>query len=102
MPVLRLKVPHWVRFAGSSRNSSVSAAGGVRQGSPPPFKGRLDRPGEWPNVEPPCVGECPEIMEVLHAAIGDSEHHHGLKLLGDDRLDWICAYGLAPSFETSG
>ncbi len=66
--------------------------GSLRQRSLPPFKGPLDRAGDLPKVELLCSGACPEIVEVLHSAVRDAEDNQRLKLLGDDRLDWIRAH----------
>ena len=37
-------------------------------------------------MELESAGQDPQVIEILHPAVGDAEHDHGLELLGHDRL----------------
>ena len=50
----------------------------------------LNRLGKYLPLEIECAGQYPDIVEILHSAIQDTEFHHGLKFLGDRAL-----YGVA-------
>ena len=43
----------------------------------------------WLNLE--CAGQHPNVVLVLHAAVGPTQNHHRVELLGDNRLGRIGA-----------
>jgi len=58
--------------------------------------------GQVLSVERESAGQDLQIVEVLHAAVGDPELHHCFEFLGDDRLPRIGEQARAGKFEQCG
>jgi hypothetical protein len=54
--------------------------------SAPPLKCASDRTRQPLNVEAMGLGQSPDVEEVLHSAIRDSENHHRMEFLRDHRF----------------
>jgi hypothetical protein len=63
-----------------------AADGQLRSAS---VEGCSDRLAQYFAFEREGAGQRFEIIEVLHAAIGDAQLDHGLELFRDDGLFWI-------------
>lgn len=62
-----------------------------RYGRSAPFKGRLVCSVDGIIPDGQGLGYCPEVMEILHPTMGQTQCHNGLKLIGDHGLRGIAA-----------
>src|SRR5665213_1209462 len=60
-----------------------------RQRSAPAFKGGTNGVGQSDQLKRPTSREEPQVIEVLHAGVGDVQDNHRMQLLGNDRLSRI-------------
>ena len=95
-------LPHMIRVACKFNTQRNRRATGNRiptalESCPHRFGKRRSPEFKVARHEPKVVIILHKVVIVLHSAVGHSELHHGLELLGDDRLSGIDANARASS-----